>query len=203
MDDSFLTIAGAVGPFEIKEKGSRFISFLTPAASEDEALLFISGLRKRYHDATHVCWAYRFGDGEERASRYSDDGEPSGSAGLPLYQELMRRGLFNVACAVVRYFGGVKLGTGGLCRAYGAAARSALDVVPLRTETVTKTVVVTAPFDLLGTALHVVKRYPGATVSTPAYREEGVVIEARIPRSKVAAFKAEMVERSGGRVVPT
>ncbi|HSA32450.1 MAG TPA: YigZ family protein [bacterium] len=200
MEDSFLTIATAAGPFEIKEKGSRFLSFVTPVVSEGEALSFVSALRKRYHDATHVCWAYRLGDGEERASRYSDDGEPSGSAGLPLYQELARRELFNVACAVVRYFGGVKLGTGGLCRAYGAAARLALDETPPRTETVTVTVAVTAPFDLLGAVLHVVKKYPGASVSAPAYREEGVVVEARIPRSKAGAFKAELVERSGGRV---
>lgn len=202
MDDSFLTISAAAGPFEIKEKGSRFMSFLTPVDSEEEAVLFVSGLRKRYHDATHVCWAYRLGDGDERASRYSDDGEPSGSAGLPLYQELLRRELFNVACAVVRYFGGVKLGTGGLCRAYGAAARAVLEVSPLRTVTVTVTVAVTAPFELLGTVLHVVKRYPGATVSAPEYREEGVFVEARVPRSKVAAFKEELTERSGGRINP-
>ncbi|HNT26714.1 MAG TPA: YigZ family protein [bacterium] len=203
MEDSFLTIATATGPYEIKEKGSRFLSFVTPAVSEGEVLSFVSALRKRYHDATHVCWAYRLGDGEERASRYSDDGEPSGSAGLPLYQELARRGLFNVACAVVRYFGGVKLGTGGLCRAYGGAARAALEETPPHTETVTVTVTVAAPFDLLGTVLHVVKRYPGASVSAPAYREEGVVVEARIPRSKVAPFKDELTERSGGRVLLT
>ena len=120
---SFLTLAG---PHEVeidKVKRSRFIGLAQPCASPDEALAFVSQVRARFHDARHHCWAWRIGED----ARSSDDGEPHHSAGAPILKQLEGHGLTNAVVVVVRYFGGLKLGVGGLARAYGAAAASVLD----------------------------------------------------------------------------
>lgn len=109
-----------------KEKGSKFIAIAAPVASADEVRYQLETLRKRYHDARHHCFAYRLGE-EPYEIRYNDDGEPSGTAGKPIFGQILSFDLTNVLIVVIRYFGGVKLGTGGLIQAYRAAARDALD----------------------------------------------------------------------------
>jgi uncharacterized YigZ family protein len=105
-------------------KNSEFVAFAAPVSSVDEASAFVTGLRSRYADASHVCWAYRVG----AQYRFSDDGEPSGTAGAPIYRSLEGSGLDAVVVAVVRYYGGVNLGAGGLARAYGGVAAEVLRV---------------------------------------------------------------------------
>lgn len=113
----------------LREKMSKFIAFAFPAASAAEARARIDEIASRYHDARHVCWAYLLGaDGSEFQS--NDNGEPSGTAGRPILGQIRSAGLSNVAIAVVRYFGGIKLGTSGLIAAYREAARMALDAAP-------------------------------------------------------------------------
>ncbi len=112
------------GQDEFIEKKSRFIGRLWPVETESEALAKIEEMRKQHYDATHNCWAYIIKDG---AVRFSDDGEPGGTAGMPMLQVLQREGLFNVVCVVTRYFGGVLLGAGGLVRAYTKGAKIAVD----------------------------------------------------------------------------
>ena len=114
-----------------KIKGSRFIATLEPTSGREAVERFLEGVREEFRDATHNCFAWRLGGplGQNRDDwRYSDDGEPSGSAGRPILQEIDGRGLIDVAVVVTRYYGGTKLGTGGLMRAYGGAAAEALDV---------------------------------------------------------------------------
>lgn len=118
----FKTVKQA-GESEIVISKSRFLGTCVPAASEAEAAEQIARLKKRYWDARHICYAFRLQGG---ASRSSDDGEPSGTAGASILNVLTQSGLENVLCAVVRYFGGVLLGTGGLVRAYGKAASEAV-----------------------------------------------------------------------------
>lgn len=113
-----------VGTYE--EKKSRFIATLHPVSSEDEAIEFINRLKKQYWDARHNCSAYIIGT-DNPIERSSDDGEPSRTAGLPMLEVLKGAGLRNVCLVVTRYFGGVLLGTGGLIRAYQAAAKDAID----------------------------------------------------------------------------
>jgi putative IMPACT (imprinted ancient) family translation regulator len=113
------------GRSEIREKGSRFFGFAAPAASAEAAEAFLERLRRKHHDATHVAFALKLG-GAAGASKCSDDGEPSGTAGRPIAAAAASAGLTDVVVAVVRYFGGTKLGTGGLARAYRAAAALAL-----------------------------------------------------------------------------
>jgi uncharacterized YigZ family protein len=109
-----------------KEKGSRFIAFAIPAGSAEEVKFHLERLRKHYHDARHHCYAYRLGE-EPYNIRYNDDGEPSGTAGKPIFGQIQSYELTNVLIVVIRYFGGVKLGTGGLIHAYRTAAKDALE----------------------------------------------------------------------------
>ncbi len=112
------------GEDEFIEKKSRFIGRLWPVETEAEALEKIQEMKKQHYDATHNCWAYIIKDGPVR---FSDDGEPGGTAGMPMLQVLQREGLFNCVCVVTRYFGGILLGAGGLVRAYTKGAKIAVD----------------------------------------------------------------------------
>jgi putative IMPACT (imprinted ancient) family translation regulator len=199
--DTYLTLAAPCGPHELREKASRFLAHAAPAASLAEAEAYVATLRKRFHDAAHVGWACRFGDGVERAFRYSDDGEPSGTAGLPIYQELVRLELLDAVCAVVRYFGGTKLGTGGLTRAFSGAARLVLTAADRRTVLVTVPLGLRAPFDLVGAVMHVANQVPGTAITAQDYDDAGVRITVAVPRSQVGRFRALVIERSSGRIV--
>ena len=124
MTESYKTVSGE-GEAEIVEKKSRFIAHVFPVESESEALEQIEKTKKKYWDARHNCYAYVIGiDG--KLQRYSDDGEPQGTAGRPMLELLERAGLDGALVAVTRYFGGILLGTGGLYRAYSGAAAEAL-----------------------------------------------------------------------------
>ena len=120
--DPYYIPAGS-GEAELTEKRSTFLGHVRCAETEDEAKEFIAAMKKQYHDARHNCWCYRIQDGPER---YSDDGEPQGSAGIPMLEVFRREGVTNAVCVVTRYFGGILLGTGGLLRAYTKSAKDAL-----------------------------------------------------------------------------
>jgi len=132
MDDTYLTIERE-SKIETKVKGSRFIGEALGARDAKEALKKLLEVRKREYNATHHCYAYISGLGREQVFKYSDDGEPSGTAGRPIYDVLAGAGVTNILCVVTRYFGGTKLGTGGLVRAYGEAAKKALAASDVRT----------------------------------------------------------------------
>ncbi|MBQ9664314.1 MAG: YigZ family protein [Oscillospiraceae bacterium] len=122
MNDGFRIPAGS-GESELTEKRSRFLAHLRTVETEDEAKAFIQAMKREFHDARHNCWCYRI---HPSVDRFSDDGEPSGSAGMPMLEVFRREEVFNLVCVVTRYFGGVLLGTGGLSRAYSGAAKQAL-----------------------------------------------------------------------------
>lgn len=121
--EEYLVPAGC-GEDEFIEKKSRFIGRLWPVETEEEALRIIQETKKKHYDATHNCWAYIIHGG---TVRFSDDGEPGGTAGMPMLQVLQREGLNNAVCVVTRYFGGILLGAGGLVRAYTRGAKIAVD----------------------------------------------------------------------------
>lgn len=123
---SYLTIQGPATA-KFTEKMSRFIGFAWPAASVDEAKALMAGLQREYCDARHVCWAWVIGTAGTPETYSTDNGEPSGTAGRPILGQINSRGLRNVVVGVVRYFGGIKLGTPGLIAAYKLAAAMALD----------------------------------------------------------------------------
>ncbi len=124
MTDTYTTIKGSAEGY-FTDKRSRFYAFAHHVGTADEAKVLLAEYRKKYHDARHVCWAYRLGpDGSEY--RFNDDGEPSSTAGKPIYGQLLSRNLTDIVVFVVRYYGGVNLGTSGLIAAYREAAADAL-----------------------------------------------------------------------------
>lgn len=122
----YKTISTPSGPFLLKERKSKFLGWAFPASTPGEAANQLDALWKKYPDATHICYAYRIGV-ENPVVRMSDDGEPAYSAGAPIYHQLESEQLFNVLLCVVRYYGGTKLGVGGLIQAYREAARGVLE----------------------------------------------------------------------------
>lgn len=120
------------GTGEIEEKKSRFIAHVASADTEEDALAFIESIRKQYWDARHNCYAYVLGE-QAQTVRFSDDGEPAGTAGRPILEVLVNSGIRNLVVVVTRYFGGVLLGTGGLVRAYTKAAQAGLASSDVRT----------------------------------------------------------------------
>lgn len=125
MNEPYITLAGR-SDAELTEKKSRFLSFAAPVGSEAEAIAFISEIRSAYPDARHCVYAYRITSAPPYTARYSDDGEPQGTGGLPVLDVLKKRGIGDAAIAVVRYFGGILLGAPGLVRAYSSSASLAV-----------------------------------------------------------------------------
>lgn len=154
-EDSYLTIA-APAEAQYTEKRSRFLAFAFPVTSEEEALSHVAELRRKYFDARHVCWAYKLGSKGER-TRSNDDGEPSGTAGKPILGQITSLGLTQVFVAVVRYFGGVKLGTSGLIVAYREAAREALEAAEQKEKILYEELTITFGYPLLGDVMRMVK----------------------------------------------
>ena len=155
MDDTFLTISSeSEGMY--KDKGSKFLSFAYPVSNEEEVKEKLDFLRKKYFDARHHCYAYRLGSGGERY-RASDGGEPANSAGKPILGQLVARGVTNVLVVVVRYFGGILLGVGGLMQAYKLAAADALTNAEIVTDVVTETYRITFAYQDMNRVLKVVK----------------------------------------------
>ncbi|MBR2811125.1 MAG: YigZ family protein [Solobacterium sp.] len=129
---------------------SRFIACVAPARSEQEARDFIESIRKEYADATHVCTAYMCGE-NNMIQRSSDNHEPSGTAGVPMLESIRKSGLSDVVACVVRYFGGIKLGAGGLIRAYSGSVADALAHAKKVTDVTLRRYSVTYPYDMSGT----------------------------------------------------
>lgn len=154
-NDSYWTLA-APTEGEYSEKRSKFLAYAYPVTTEEEALERVREVRARYYDARHVCWAYRLGPTGE-LYRTNDDGEPSGTAGKPIHGILVLQGLTEVIVLVVRYFGGVKLGTSGLIEAYREATLAALEDAPRRECILTEQISITFSYDLMGPVMRVVK----------------------------------------------
>lgn len=130
------------------EKKSEFIGYLSPVKTEEEAIDFINEIRAMHRKATHNCYAYILR--ENRTARHSDDGEPSGTAGVPIYEVLHKEELCDVACVVTRYFGGIMLGAGGLVRAYTRGAKDAVDTAKIKVMAEAAKAEITVDYSLYG-----------------------------------------------------
>ena len=148
-------VAAGAAESELRELGSRFFAFVAPAADTAAAEAYVEELRERYPDATHHCFAWRVG--EPPVERSSDDGEPGGTAGAPMLQALRAAELADVVAVVVRWFGGTKLGKGGLVRAYGGALRAALEHLPIRIERWRVRLRFEIPYDRIGAVRRLVR----------------------------------------------
>lgn len=177
---------------ELKVQGSRFIAHLAPASDSVSALAFLEALRKRYHDATHHCWAFRVGWDEGLQCRSSDDGEPSHTAGEPILHALEERVVSDACLVVVRYFGGVKLGTGGLARAYRDSARQTLDGAALEDRVLCVVWEIALPYAAEGSLRHAAAASGVQWVSRALDTE--VTLTARVPRSGSGAFEGRLTQ---------
>ncbi len=166
MSDTYKTLASP-GEAVFTEKRSRFLAFALPVANEEEAKSRVAELRKKFYDARHVCYAYALGF-DASQTRSNDDGEPSGSAGKPILGQLRSFGVTFTLVAVVRYFGGVKLGTGGLAVAYKTAAAEALEAAVIEERIVTTALRFAVPYADADTAMRFV-REEGADITLREY----------------------------------
>ena len=188
-EDHYRTLAARAG-FAHKIERSEFLGIAFPIAGEDEFFAELERVQKKHFDATHHCWAFRL-FAEQRA-RSSDAGEPSGTAGKPILSAIEGAELFDVGVVVVRWYGGIKLGTGGLARAYRESAAEALRQATLVDRYVYERVNVIVPFDALGTIYRLVNP-PDVVLVNESYGEENV-FAFEVRASRVDAFKQRLTE---------
>ena len=179
------------GQFEIEIKKSRFICHLKRVADENEATAFIEAVKKEHSKANHNCSAYLIGDHNE-IQRAHDDGEPSGTAGVPMLEVLKKKELKNVATIVTRYFGGVKLGAGGLIRAYGKSVSSALEEIGLIEGKLQAEIRATIDYPLLGKVENLL-RESSYTIKDIAYTDK-VMFSCLVNEEETGQFYEDMVE---------
>lgn len=183
------------GEDEFYEKKSHFIGRVWPVETEEEALEKIQQMKKQHYDATHNCWAYIIKDG---AVRFSDDGEPGGTAGMPMLQVLQREGLYNICCVVTRYFGGILLGAGGLVRAYTKGAKIAVDAAGKSMKRVWTVVYLPCPYTFYERVKLLVAEFAGIIRETEFGAE--VELELLFPEANVQPFFEKLTDMTSGTV---
>lgn len=193
MTDGYRTIAE---PSEglYKEKGSKFLAFAYPVFNEEEFKEKLTELKKQYHDARHHCYAFKFGL-TDNEYRYSDDGEPNNSAGAPIFGQIQSFELTNIAIIVVRYFGGTKLGVGGLITAYKEAAKEALTNATIIERTVDDFYRIEFGYEIMSDVMNFIKQHQLEVVNQTL--EEKGIIEFRI-RQRDAETIVEQLESIDG-----
>jgi uncharacterized YigZ family protein len=183
--DSFLSVAGeSHGVF--RDKASKFLSVAIPVVSEEEVKINLERLRKSYYDANHHCYAYRLGF-ENQLYRSNDDGEPSGSAGKPIYGQILSVGLSDILVVVTRYFGGTKLGIPGLIHAYRTAAREALDQAIIIEKIIMVQFCVTFEYQMMNEIMRILKEEGAKILHQNATSKCEINFQIR----KSQAFKTE------------
>ena len=192
--DEYLVPTG-FGEDEFIEKKSRFIGRVWPVETEEEALAWIQAMKKQHYDASHNCWAYIIRDG---AMRFSDDGEPGGTAGNPMMQVLQKEELYNVCCVVTRYFGGTLLGAGGLVRAYTKGVKIAIDAAGKSMKRVWSVIYLPCPYTFYERVKLEVAAFEGIIRDTQFGAE--VELEILIAQGQAQSFLDKIVDMTAGTV---
>ena len=192
--DEYLVPTG-YGEDEFYEKKSHFIGRVWLVETEEEALARLQVMKKQHYDAPHNCWAYIIRDG---AVRCSDDGEPGGTAGMPMLQVLQREGLYNIVCVVTRYFGGILLGAGGLVRAYTKGAKIAVDAAGKSMKRVWSVLYLPCPNTFYERVKLLVAEYGGIIRETEFGAE--VELELLFPEAQVQPFLEKLTDMTSGTV---
>lgn len=180
---------------EFIERRSRFIGHIFATDTEEEALARLKQMRETYWDATHNVYAYIIRDG---ATRFSDDGEPGGTAGMPVLQVLQREEIFNVTCVVTRYFGGILLGAGGLVRAYAHSAKIALDAAGRSVKQVWTKIYLPCPYSWFERIRLEVTAFGGVVENTDFGTD--VSFDLLLPEARVQPFLARVLDLSAGTI---
>ena len=176
-------------------KKSRFIGYVKPVKTQDEALEFIAEIKSKHWDATHNVYAYTLKEGGIR--RFSDDGEPQGTAGIPSLDVLLKEEVVDCCVVVTRYFGGIMLGAGGLVRAYSHGAKIALDAGGIITMSLCKIVKVVTDYNFYGRLVPLICEEGGIVEDTQF--TDNVEVTFRIPEDKVPFFESRLVDVSCGK----
>lgn len=180
---------------EFVERRSKFIGHIFRTETEEEAIARLKQMREKYWDATHNVYAYIIRDG---ATRFSDDGEPGGTAGMPVLQVLQREGMFNVTCVVTRYFGGILLGAGGLVRAYAHGAKIALDAAGKSMKRIWTNVYLPCPYNWYERIKLEVAAFGGIVRNTDFGAD--VSFDLLLPQTQVQPFLARVTDLSAGTI---
>ena len=188
-------IPTGAGDAEYVEKRSRFLGKVRNVSTEEEARSFIDAMKKQYHDARHNCWCYVLKSG---VVRYSDDGEPQGTAGQPMLGVFQKEGVTDVVCVVTRYFGGVLLGAGGLCRAYTKSAKDALDAAGISVVRRWTELMVPCPYSLFAQVGQEVESAGGVVTDTDYAAD--VTLTVLLPEGAEEAFQRRLMDLSAGTV---
>lgn len=183
-----------------EEKRSRFIALIWPVASKEQGFAYYQQAKHDYPDARHHCWAYLLGDPEQALSAgFNDDGEPGGTAGKPMLHVLTQRKVGNVFAVVVRYFGGIKLGAGGLTRAYGQAVSGALDAAELAQVVPLCAVTITADYALEDKVRNILKQF-AIDPDNPLYSEQ-VRLCCHCPEYQLEQLAEAIQEQTAGQAI--
>ena len=193
--EEYTTIRAAASD-EFVERRSRFIGYIAPVRTEEEAAAFISEKKALHWDAAHNVYAYILREGQTR--RYSDDGEPQGTAGVPVLEVLQREGLVDVAAVVTRYFGGVLLGAGGLVRAYSHAAKLAVDAAERMVMSECAELSAMFSYDQYGRIERLLAKYGARTLGSDYAAD--VTLRLLMKANRVEAFQRDLAELTAGRV---
>ena len=185
--DAYLTVAQS-GEGNYTEKRSRFLSFALHVENEDEIKTVIAQYRKKYYDARHVCYAYVLGH-KKTSTRANDDGEPSGSAGKPIMGQINSMNLTDTLVIVVRYFGGVKLGTGGLFSAYKIAAKEALNAAEIEERIIKERLKVAVPYADVDVIMRLSKN-AGAEIVSREYDAVNTILAIEIRKNEIENLKS-------------
>ena len=180
---------------EFAEKRSRFIGHIWPVETEEEAQAHIKAMKSQYYDARHNCWCYLIGD---NIVRYSDDGEPQGTAGQPMLKVFQRENVTNVCCVVTRYFGGILLGAGGLTRAYSRSAKETLSAAGAATMGLWRQVRLHCPYPLLERVKLEIGTW-GGLIDDTEYGAE-VTVTASMPEDGAERLQDRLTELSAGGI---
>ena len=197
MEDTYRTISDLSEGY-YTEKRSRFLSFALPARTPDEVKTQLDIYRKKYYDARHVCWAYMLGP-DRTTFRANDDGEPSSTAGKPILGQINSNNLTDILIIVVRYFGGIELGTSGLIVAYRTAAAEAIAAARIEERTVDKTITITFEYPHLNSVMRIVKE-DKPDVLTQSF-ELTCEMTLRIRQSRMDALKSRLLKVDSLRIV--
>jgi uncharacterized YigZ family protein len=196
IDTDYYYTAEKYAESEIKIKGSKFLAYLFKVHSAEEASQKLEEIRKINYDANHNCFAYIIGESGDDF-RYSDDGEPSGSAGKPIYMAIQKYKLSDILVVVTRYFGGTKLGVGGLVRAYGDSAESALKIVQKQKVHITRKISVNCKYEDVSLLKRLIDEF---AVSFTENYTDSVRFEINLYRSKSDEFSGKLFDSSHGRL---
>lgn len=178
-----------------KEKGSSFVAFAKPAKNAEEASAFVASLRKQYYDATHHCYSYQFVDG---TFKYSDDGEPNGTAGKRIYNAQIHFELTNLITVVVRYYGGVKLGVGPLGKAYYDSAFRCLESSNIKSLVLNQRIQIDYEFEFSNFIHHIISKY-SLRIESNTFEPQPRII-CSIPHSIINQFSSELSIQSNNKI---